>query len=74
MIISMLLALELISYTPSESLYCSELKYIRYVWNQCFNKGQHPMRHQGLFKFLSCLFPDSCVGARGLVKSDLIPF
>ena len=46
----MLWALESISYTPSESLYCLQL-----------NKGQHPVRHQGLFKFLSWFLPDSSV-------------
>ena len=49
----MLLAWELISYTPFESLYCVELEHIRYVQNLFFNTGQNQWKIR-LFGCLSC--------------------
>ena len=57
----MLWAWELMCCTPSEILYCVELKYNYQTCfkslNRYFNRGRTPMRHHRNFNFLSCFLP-----------------
>ena len=41
-------------------IYVNDITYILYI---CFKSlNQNSLRHQGLFKFLGCFFPDRSIG------------